>query len=132
MLKGIVHPDDARRAVDAGMDGIVVSNHGGRQVDGSIGTLDALPGVAEAVDGRIPVLLDSGVRGGADVFKALALGRDRGAARPARTSTGSRSPARAGVEEVLRNFMADFDLTMGLAGCGSVEAIDRQTLVRAA
>ena len=65
------------------MDGIVVSNHGGRQVDGAIASLDALPGVVEAVDGRIPVLLDSGIRGGADVFKALALGATRGAARPA-------------------------------------------------
>ncbi len=74
LLKGILHPDDARWAVEHGVDGIVVSTHGGRQVDGSIGSLDALPGVVEAVAGRIPVLLDSGVRGGADAFKALALG----------------------------------------------------------
>ena len=74
MLKGILHPDDARRAVDEGIDGIVVSNHGGRQVDGAIATLDALPAIVEAVDGRIPVLLDSGIRSGADIFKALALG----------------------------------------------------------
>ena len=74
LLKGILHADDARRALDAGVDGIVVSNHGGRQVDGAIATLDALPAVAAAVDGRVPVLLDSGVRGGADAFKALALG----------------------------------------------------------
>ena len=74
LLKGILHPDDARRALDAGVDGIVVSNHGGRQVDGAIATLDALPAVAAAVDGRVPVLLDSGVRTGADIFKALALG----------------------------------------------------------
>ncbi len=74
LLKGILHPEDAVRAVDAGMDGIVVSNHGGRQVDGAIATLDALPGVVDAVDGRIPVLMDSGIRWGADIFKALALG----------------------------------------------------------
>lgn len=74
LLKGILHPDDARKALDAGMDGIIVSNHGGRQVDGSIASLDALPEVIRAVGGKIPVLLDSGVRGGADVFKALALG----------------------------------------------------------
>src|SRR5579884_217822 len=74
VLKGILHPDDAARAVHEGIDGVIVSNHGGRQVDGEIATLDALPAVVDAVDGRIPVLLDSGVRGGADVFKALALG----------------------------------------------------------
>src|SRR3954447_26449926 len=74
LLKGILHPDDARRAVDEGMDGIVVSNHGGRQVDGAIATIDALPAIARAVDGRVPVIVDSGVRGGADAFKALALG----------------------------------------------------------
>jgi lactate 2-monooxygenase len=74
VLKGIQHPDDAQRAVDGGIDGIVVSNHGGRQVDGAVATLDALPAVVDVVDGRIPVLLDSGIRSGADIFKALALG----------------------------------------------------------
>src|SRR5207344_1774679 len=69
-----LHPEDAREAVERGMDGLIVSNHGGRQVDGAIGSLDALPGVVEAVAGRVPVLLDSGVRGGADAFKALSLG----------------------------------------------------------
>ena len=82
-LKGVLHPDDARRAVDAGMEGIVVSNHGGRQIDGSIAALDALPGVVEAVDGRAEVLFDSGVRTGSDVMKALALGAQRRPARPA-------------------------------------------------
>ena len=86
LLKGIQHPDDARRAVDAGVDAVMVSTHGGRQVDGAIGSLDALPGVVDAIEGRIPVLLDSGVRGGADVVRALALG--------AHGSTGSRSAAR--------------------------------------
>ena len=74
MLKGIQHPDDARRAVDAGMDGIIVSNHGGRQVDGAVASLDALPGIVDAVGDRSTVLFDSGVRTGADVAKALALG----------------------------------------------------------
>src|SRR5439155_8294859 len=74
LLKGILHADDARKAVDHGMDGVIVSNHGGRQLDGAIAALDALPGVVEAVAGRIPVLFDSGIRRGADVFKALALG----------------------------------------------------------
>ena len=74
LLKGILHPADAAAAVAHGMDGVVVSNHGGRQVDGAIGTMDALPEVLEAVRGQIPVVLDSGVRSGADVFRALALG----------------------------------------------------------
>jgi isopentenyl diphosphate isomerase/L-lactate dehydrogenase-like FMN-dependent dehydrogenase len=74
VLKGILHPDDARRAADSGADGIVVSNHGGRQVDGAIAALDALPAVVDAVGDRLTVLLDSGVRTGADVFLALALG----------------------------------------------------------
>jgi len=76
LLKGIQHPDDARRAVEAGVDGIVVSNHGGRQVDGAIGSLDALADIAPVVDGKARLLLDSGVRGGSDVFKAIALGAD--------------------------------------------------------
>ena len=74
VLKGILHPDDARRALDAGMDGVFVSNHGGRQVDGAVATLDALEAVVAAVGDRIPVLMDGGVRGGADAFRALALG----------------------------------------------------------
>ena len=74
VLKGILHPEDARARVEAGVDGIVVSNHGGRQVDGAIATIDALPRDRGACAGRVPVLLDSGIRGGADAFKALALG----------------------------------------------------------
>lgn len=131
LLKGIQHPRDARRALEAGMNGIVVSNHGGRQVDGGIATIDALPGVVEAVGGQIPVLLDSGVRGGADVFKALALGASAVLlGRP--YVYGLAIAGQEGVEEVIRNFMADFDLTMGLAGCSSVGEISRETLVRAA
>ena len=128
VLKGILHPDDARRAVEEGIDGIVVSNHGGRQVDGGIATLDALPGVIEAVGGRIPVLLDSGIRSGADVFKALALGaRAVLLGRP--YVYGLALAGEAGVREVVTNFMADFDLTMGLAGCRSVSEIGPEALV---
>jgi len=75
-LKGILHPDDARAAREHGMDAVVVSNHGGRQVDGAIASLDALPAIVDAVGGEVEVLLDSGVRSGADVVKALALGAD--------------------------------------------------------
>ena len=127
VLKGICHPDDARRAIDEGIDGIVVSNHGGRQVDGAIATLDALPAVVEAVDGRIPVLLDSGIRSGADIFKALALGaRAVLLGRP--HVYGLALAGEDGVREVVTNFMADFDLTMGLAGCRSVSEIGREAL----
>ena len=74
LLKGLVHPDEARRAVDHGVDGIIVSNHGGRQLDGTTSPFEALPAVVEAVGGRIPVLIDGGIRRGADVVKALCLG----------------------------------------------------------
>jgi lactate 2-monooxygenase len=129
VLKGILHPDDARMALDHGMDGIVVSNHGGRQVDGAIATLDALPGVLEAVDGRVPVLLDSGVRGGADVFKALALGAR--AVLLGRSYVYGLAPgAEAGVREVIQNTIAELDLTLGLAGHTSVDGIGPDALQR--
>jgi isopentenyl diphosphate isomerase/L-lactate dehydrogenase-like FMN-dependent dehydrogenase len=127
LLKGILHPDDAARAVDEGIDGVIVSNHGGRQVDGAIGTLEALPGVARAVDGRIPVILDSGIRGGADAFKALALGATAvGIGRP--YAYGLAIAGEAGVREVLANFKADFDLTLGLSGHTSVADIGPDSL----
>ena len=128
LLKGILHPDDARHAIDHGIDGIVISNHGGRQVDGSISTFEALPKIAEAVAGRIPILLDSGVRGGADAFKAIALGATAVClGRP--YVYGLTLAGEAGVAEVLRNFLADFDLTMGLAGCKNISEITRESLL---
>jgi lactate 2-monooxygenase len=130
VLKGILHADDAARAVAEGIDGVIVSNHGGRQVDGAIATLDALPAVVEAIDGRIPVLLDSGVRGGADVFKALALGaRAVLIGRP--YVYGLTIAGRTGVREVIENLAADFDLTMGLAGRRSVSEIGADSLAPA-
>jgi lactate 2-monooxygenase len=127
VLKGILHPDDARLAVEHGADAIVVSNHGGRQVDGSIGSLDALPAVAETVGGQLPILLDSGVRGGADAFKALALGATAVLlGRP--YVYGLALGGEAGVREVIRNLVADFDLTMALSGCRSVGEIGPQSL----
>ncbi|HQQ98936.1 MAG TPA: lactate 2-monooxygenase [Cyclobacteriaceae bacterium] len=127
ILKGILHPDDARMAIDYGMDGMVVSNHGGRQVDGSVATMQMLPAIADAVAGRVPILLDSGVRGGADVFKAIALGATAVCVgRP--YVYGLTLAGEAGVHEVLRNLMSDFDLTMGLAGCRSLGEVNRSTL----
>ncbi len=127
VLKGILHPDDARLAIEHGLDGIVVSNHGGRQVDGSIGSLDALPAVAEAVGGRIPVLFDSGVRGGADAFKAIALGATAVLlGRP--YVYGLALQGEAGVRDVIRNLVADFDLTMALSGCRSVAEVGPDAL----
>src|SRR5690606_3413593 len=121
--KGIQHPDDARKAVDCGADGIVVSNHGGRQVGGAVASLAALPRVAQAVGGAVPVLFDSGVRSGADVVKAIALGAT--AVMVGRPYVYGLALAGAtGVAEVLRYLMAEFDLTMALAGCSSVEQID--------
>jgi len=125
VLKGILNADDARQALDAGMDGIIVSNHGGRQVDGSIASLEALPEIIKAVGGKVPVLLDSGIRGGADVFKALALGATAVCiGRP--YVYGLAIAGEAGVSEVLRNFIADFELTMGLAGCKNISEIRRE------
>jgi isopentenyl diphosphate isomerase/L-lactate dehydrogenase-like FMN-dependent dehydrogenase len=122
LLKGILHPDDARRALDEGVDGIVVSNHGGRQVDGSVGSLDVLPAIAEAVGGRAPILLDSGIRGGADVFKALALGATAVLiGRP--YCYGLAVAGESGVREVIQNFIADLDLTLGLSGCASLAEV---------
>jgi lactate 2-monooxygenase len=129
LLKGITHPEDARRAIDEGIDGIVVSNHGGRQVDGAIGAIEALPFVTDAVAGRIPVLFDSGIRGGADAFKALALG--------ARAVLVGRPYAYAlaiagvrGVRELIANLTADLDLTLGLAGRARISELDRDCLAR--
>ena len=130
LLKGILHPDDARRAVDHGVNGVIVSNHGGRQVDGAIAALDALPHVVAAVGDRDAVLFDSGVRTGADVFKALALGaRAVLIGRP--YVYGLALAGEAGVREVLENLIADFDLTVGLAGCRTPREITREMLVRA-
>ncbi|WP_394613264.1 lactate 2-monooxygenase [Lentzea sp. JNUCC 0626] len=115
VLKGIQHADDARKAVEYGMDGVVVSNHGGRQVDGAVGSLDALPSIVEAVGEQVDVLFDSGIRTGADIVKALALGAKAVmVGRP--FAYGLAHGGQVGVKHVLRSLLADFDLTLGLSG----------------
>ena len=127
VLKGIVHPEDASRAVEAGVDGIIVSNHGGRQVDGSIATLDALTVLKQAVPEDFPVLLDSGIRTGADVFKALALGASAVLlGRPYIWALGV--GGEDGVRQLLRGFLADVDLTLALGGYSSFDEVDKGAL----
>ncbi|HXE58753.1 MAG TPA: alpha-hydroxy-acid oxidizing protein [Gemmatimonadales bacterium] len=129
LRKGVLRPDDARRAVELGADGIIVSNHGGRQVDGAIAALDALPPVVDAVGGRVPVLMDGGIRRGADILKALALGaRAVLLGRP--YAYGLAIAGEAGVREVLRDVIADLDLTLGLAGYRSVAELGPEALAR--
>lgn len=127
ILKGIVHPDDAQSALDAGMDGIWISNHGGRQIDQSVPTLAVLPEIAERVAGRVPIVFDSGVRGGADAAIALALGATVVAlGRPYAYGLGI--AGETGVREVVRNVLAELDITLGLAGLTSVAQLDRNAL----
>jgi isopentenyl diphosphate isomerase/L-lactate dehydrogenase-like FMN-dependent dehydrogenase len=122
LVKGVLHPDDARRAVEVGASGVVVSNHGGRQVDGAVASLDALPSVRSAVGPDTAVILDSGVRTGSDVVKAIALGADAVAiGRP--YIYGLALGGRDGVRDVLANVVAELDLTMGLSGVGAVSEI---------
>jgi len=127
LLKGVLHPADAQLAMDCGINGLIVSNHGGRQVDGAISSMEALPAVVAAVKNKIPVLLDGGVRNGADMFKALALGAKAvciGRPYVYALAVGGQ----AGVEACLHHLLADFDLTMGLAGCKTVAEIGPDNL----
>jgi lactate 2-monooxygenase len=129
VLKGILSSADAVRAADAGVDGIIVSNHGGRQVDGAIAALDALPAVTEAVGARLTVLFDSGVRGGADMLKALALGAQAVLiGRP--YVYGLALGGEAGVRHVLRSLRTDFELTMRLAGVARLSELGPRCLQR--
>jgi lactate 2-monooxygenase len=126
LLKGVLHPDDARRALDEGVDGVVVSTHG---VDRSIAALDALPDVVAAVDERAPVLLDSGIRSGADVFTAVALGAKAVLlGRP--FAWGLALAGEEGVRQVISDVMGEFDLTLGLTGHTAVGQLSRDVLRR--
>ena len=126
LLKGIRHPEDAEKAASV-VDGVVVSNHGGRQVDGERGTLEALPEIVDVVDGDVPILFDGGVRTGADVFKAVALGAD--AVLLGRLYIYGLSVAGAeGVRQTVENVIGELDLTMGLSGYDDITEVDRQAI----
>lgn len=129
LLKGILHPSEAAEAVRRGVDGIIVSNHGGRQLDGAAASVEALPGVVAAVDGRIPVLVDGGVRRGVDVVRALALGA--AACLIARPQLwGLAVAGEAGVGHVLDLYRCEIDRVMGLCGATSIAGIGPDLLFR--
>jgi isopentenyl diphosphate isomerase/L-lactate dehydrogenase-like FMN-dependent dehydrogenase len=128
LLKGLLSPDDAAKAVDAGVDGVIVSNHGGRQLDGAISAIAALPAVTKAVAGRVPVILDGGVRRGADAIKAIALGATACMiGRP--WLYGLAAGGEAGVDRALTILHDEIDLALGLLGCTSLSEVDRSVLV---
>jgi lactate 2-monooxygenase len=130
VVKGIQHVDDAREAARRGLDGIVVSNHGGRQVDGAIASLDALPPIAAAVGDELTILFDSGVRSGADVLKALALGADAVClGRP--YVWGLTLGGQSGVEAVLKMVLGELDLTMALCGLSRADQLGPDLLATA-
>lgn len=127
IVKGIQHSDDALKAIDHGADGVIVSNHGGRQLDGAIGAIDTLPGIVNAVGHQTTILFDSGIRRGADVFKAMALGSKAVLlGRP--YVYGLALAGEQGVKEIVSNLLADIDLTMGLAGCSSWKDVTKDRL----
>ena len=123
VVKGILRAEDADAAIDAGADAIVVSNHGGRQIDGCVPTAVALREVAAAVGGRVPVLVDGGIRDGGDILRALALGADAALiGRP--YAWGLATGGEAGVRAVLDAFAEDLRRVLALAGCPALGAVD--------
>ena len=130
VLKGILHPDDARKAIELGVDAMIVSNHGGRQVDNAIASLDALVTIREAVGPRPTILLDSGIRSGTDVLIGLALGANACLlGRP--YIYGLALDGEDGVRQVVGNIVAELDLTMGLLGVRTVQDLSRDLLAPA-
>ena len=129
LIKGILHPEDARLALEVGVDGIIVSNHGGRQLDGVIGSLDALPSIVEVAGGHVPVLLDGGVYRGIDALKALALGATAVCiGRP--FVYGLAYAGEHGVYQVMQNLYNEFKVSMGLAVQRTIAGLRNVTLVR--
>ncbi len=130
-IKGVLHRDDAVKAVSLGANGVIVSNHGGRQLDGAVAALDALPAVAEAINGRADVLLDGGIRRGTDVVKALALGAKAVLiGRPYVLGLGA--DGAAGVTATLEVLRNELDRALALVGCPDVGLMNRDFLVRSA
>lgn len=129
VLKGIQHPEDAKLAVEAGVQGIIVSNHGGRQLDGAVGSLEMLPEIVEAVGDKITVLFDSGIRTGVDIIKALSLGAKAVlVGRPA--IYGLAIGGKAGAKAALQGILSDLDQSMGLAGIQNIEGCNKSMLRR--
>ncbi len=128
IIKGVMDPEDARRVVDLGAEALVVSNHGGRQLDGGSSTIAALPRVVEAVQGRCEVLLDGGIRSGQDILKALAMGASA-------TLTGRAfvyglgAMGGAGVTTALQIMSRELQVSLALTGCNDVRDVDRSILV---
>jgi L-lactate dehydrogenase (cytochrome) len=129
VLKGVLDPEDAAAAVGVGADGIVVSNHGGRQLDGATSTISALPGVAEAVDGRLTVLMDSGVRSGLDVLRALASGAD-GVLLGRAWAYALAAQGGRGVAQMLEGIRREMLVAMALLGRTDVADLDPSVLVQ--
>nr|WP_289039280.1 alpha-hydroxy-acid oxidizing protein [uncultured Allobacillus sp.] len=128
LLKGVLHPEDALQAIHCGVDGLIVSNHGGRQLDGVISSIDALPEIAKVVNGKIPVLFDSGIRRGSDALKVLALGADAVLiGRPYVYSLAI--DGEKGVSQFLANFLQDFSSSMVLAGVKNIKQLKQMKIV---
>ncbi len=126
-LKGILRTDDAIKAVESGVDGVIISNHGGRQIEGSVSTIEALASIMPAVKGKVDVWMDSGIRSGSDMFKCLAMGATGVLlGRPYAYSLAINGAK--GVEEYIQNLIADFELTMALSGCQSLEQINHDLI----
>jgi isopentenyl diphosphate isomerase/L-lactate dehydrogenase-like FMN-dependent dehydrogenase len=129
LIKGITHPDDALLALEHGVDGIIVSNHGGRQLDGAVATLDALPSISESIQGKIPIIMDSGIRRGADILKAIALGAT--AVLVGRPYAYALAVAgQTGVEEVIKHLMAETELQLAISGRSRIEEVDESLIMK--
>ncbi|WP_317259188.1 alpha-hydroxy-acid oxidizing protein [Paenibacillus sp. J5C2022] len=129
LIKGITHPDDALLAMEHGVDGIIVSNHGGRQLDGAVATLDALPSISESIQGKIPIIMDSGIRRGADILKAIALGAT--AVLIGRPYAYALAVAgKSGVEEVIKHFVAETELQLAISGRSRIREVDQSLIMK--